>query len=516
MLVALGCTPVSQPGSTSSDGTTTTDTIGTTTSASGTSSTGASTSSADASTSHADTSTSTGSTSDGPDTTTGDVMRGSLTLVGHHDLGARGMNAALAIVGDHAYVGSRIDGLAHADTGVLIVDVGDPAQPELVGQIGAPEHALLGMTSRELRAIPDQNLLIVLSFACSDIIHGCTRDYTQFPDTGGAAESPNLKIYDVSTPASPVLLARHDWAYDSIAAPHEMHLWRDPSDPARVLLFVSVPFQAGLEVLDISEPTAIELVTTWDPFVDGGVVDPATMDIDSYVHSVGVSDDGNLAFLSLQGSGLVIADISEIAAGVASPQVSLLHDPSDRVDYSPPAHPGTHSAVEIPGRNLVLVSDEVYPEPYFHGCPWGWARLVDYADPSAPEVVGEYKIAENDPAQCDRIDGANISFTAHNSTTTEHLAIISWHAGGLHVVDTSDPLEPHAVAVALPDPSPAVLVEDPVLFGEPVVTWSTPIVANGLIHVVDIRNGLFIYEYSGPFEEELASLAFAEGNSNLE
>src|SRR5262245_16628001 len=65
-------------------------------------------------------------------------------VVGESDLGARGMNSALAIVGDTAYVGSRHDGVMHENAGVLIVDIADPSAPTVVGSIGAPDEALLG------------------------------------------------------------------------------------------------------------------------------------------------------------------------------------------------------------------------------------------------------------------------------------------------------------------------------------------------------------------------------------
>jgi hypothetical protein len=405
----------------------------------------------------------------------------------------------------------------HPDTGVLIVDVADPSQPELVGQIGPPEQALLGMTSRELRAIPDTNTLIVFNFACSDIIHGCTRDYVQFPTTGGAAEDPNLKFYDVSTPTDPVLIGQYDWNYSAMGGPHEFHLWRDPQDSARVLLFFSMPYlPVQVQVLDVSDPSAVAVVASWDPYADAGLDDPLTLEADSYVHSVSVTSDGETAFLSMNGSGLLVVDTSEIAAGVPDPQITLLHAVDARVDYSPPEHPGTHSAVAVPGRDLVFVSDEVYPVPLYPGCPWGWARLVDYADPSAPTIAGEYRVAENDWTLCGMYARDNVVFTAHNATVTEHLAIVSWHSSGLHVVDTSDPANPTALAIAAPDPLSKVAVEDPLMFALPVLTWSTPIVKDGLVYVVDIRNGLFIYEYTGPFEDEIATLAFAEGSSNLD
>jgi hypothetical protein len=45
--------------------------------------------------------------------------------------------------------------------------------------------------------------------------------------------------------------------------------------------------------------------------------------------------------------------------------------------------------------------------------------------------------------------------------------------------------------------------------------WSYPIIKDGLIYVVDVRNGLYILNYHGPFEQEVAAIHFLEGNSNL-
>jgi hypothetical protein len=41
--------------------------------------------------------------------------------------------------------------------------------------------------------------------------------------------------------------------------------------------------------------------------------------------------------------------------------------------------------------------------------------------------------------------------------------------------------------------------------------WSYPIIKEGLIYVVDIRNGLYVLEYHGPNEGEVASTGFLEG-----
>jgi hypothetical protein len=63
----------------------------------------------------------------------------------------------------------------------------------------------------------------------------------------------------------------------------------------------------------------------------------------------------------------------------------------------------------------------------------------------------------------------------------------------------------------------SVATEDPALSRGPnkVVMWSFPIIRDGLIYVVDIRNGLFVLRYTGPRSGEVGGISFLEGNSNL-
>ena len=60
-----------------------------------------------------------------------------------------------------------------------------------------------------------------------------------------------------------------------------------------------------------------------------------------------------------------------------------------------------------------------------------------------------------------------------------------------------------------------VAVEDPGLGGNPVEMWSYPIIDDGLIYVVHVRNGLYVLRYEGRWADQVGSAGFAEGNSNL-
>jgi hypothetical protein len=497
-------------------------------------------------------------------------------LVGHNSLFGRGMNAALAIYDHFVYVGNRTDAsnscgdfnssgainpvltptnpdatCAHVHPGILIVDVADPETPTVVGEIpasvAAPNAAgeTSGVTSRELRVWPAKKLLIELSFRCSRVIHACPRgNDTTFPF--------DYKFFDLSDPVHPQLVKRHvtKSAAGVAIKPHEFFLWIDPNNHDRALLFESTPFSGfgstnparpQFVVEDISAVPGggdVRLVAegNWNQFFPGAD-NPANYDFDLALHSMTPTLDGKTTYLAYLRGGTLVLDTREVAENDSPGQVISLNDKlltpiANRPVWGAGSHcaGGTsvgcsesHSAVKVPGRPFVVNIDEVYgtfTDPSF-GSPWGWMRLIDVADASAPSIVGEFKLFQNtDAFKAQGIDQDTQNYTSystHNPTVLPRLVIDSWHSGGLQAVTIDDPANPSQGGFFSPEPLDAVALEDPALSRGPnkVVIWSFPIIRNGLIYVVDIRNGLYVLRYRGPHHDSVDHVAFLEGNSNL-
>ncbi len=425
-------------------------------------------------------------------------------LVGHSPLGNRGMNAALAVHDGYAYVGSRTDGKPTDQdvlgAGILVVDIGDPSAPAVVGEIGPPYQGIEGQTSRELRVWPEADLLIVenLGSNCSYLIHACSP----------RAVTDTFDFYDIAGEhaADP----QHVATYDPVRDPHEFFLWADPADPSRALLYISATSSNRLLVTDISrarEGVFTELVD-WPVPAPGGDL-----------HSMTPSLDGRELHLAYLTGGYYVADTSAIVDGAADPTPELITTRGGHVEWP---GPGAHSALRLPGRDVALVTDEVYGDALKalgdHGCPWGWTRFVDLTDPEELTVLGEYRLPQNEDDFCATdAPRPSSSYSAHNPTVTDDLAFISWHAGGLRAVTFADPTTPEEAGAFVPEPLPYVLQEDPALTAgqDKVAFWSFPIVADGLVYVVDVRNGLYVLRYTGPGADEIASIDFLEGNSNL-
>jgi hypothetical protein len=441
---------------------------------------------------------------------TAGAQTGSFKKVGHEPLMKRGMNAAIAIHGDYAYIGSRTDG-GHEDMphgGIMVVDISNPGELDLLGK---PLYPRAGESTRELRVWKSQDILIVLNTNCGvgDTLHHCT-----LPSIS------NIRFYDISGENARQPQQISQFNVDT----HEFFLWEDPADPERALIFAGnaspnpacVP-RGGAEscpfaVWDIS-PVADGLapVTLYKgphPYSSGGL------------HSLSVSNDGTRAYFALLTGGFAVADTSQFAAGAATPVPVPITIDSARPTWS---GPGAHSALKLWNRDWAWVSDEVYGTftGAAHGCPWGWARMVDISDPTAPTVEADYRLPENLPSTCDDWNPPKTSYSAHNPTLTPNIAFSTWHSGGLQAVGLDDPDDPEQLAEYFPKPLAKVMLEDPRLSSDPdtgrhekVVMWSYPVIKDGLIYVVDLRNGLYALRYQGPFESEVNRIRFLEGNSN--
>ncbi len=307
--------------------------------------------------------------------------------VGHDGLGARGMNAALAVFNHYVYVGSRTDASAgHPNPGVMIVDARQPRHLRTVGQIKGPFEAQPYLTSRELRVIPDQKLLVVLNFKCSSVIHACAK-----PPVGTTVAS-NFTFYDISRPAHP----RYVSTYTPSEKPHEFFLWHDPHRAGRTLMYYTTPTNSVSATENDATPANL-VVTDVSKAKSGVFTDLArynpniriapflrSADEDDALHSLSLRYDGKRAYLAYLGSGMLVLDTREIAAGKAHPQLKLVTDPAKRPSWG---NPGDHSEVKVPGRKYTLSTTEVYGTftgPDQH-CPWGWVRMIDIHNETAPK-----------------------------------------------------------------------------------------------------------------------------------
>jgi hypothetical protein len=383
--------------------------------------------------------------------------------IGHHPLNSRGWNAGLALAYPCAYIGHR------STSHIAIVDVSNPAQPVLVGEL-----PIVPPSGRpvELRAVPDLNLLVVLNFS----------------------PGPTILTYDVRDCRNPQPLG----TLSLPAAPHEFFLWRDPAQPARLLLYAATfnHLRPDLYVIDLSDPVAPQQIATWTAADEGAT---------GTLHSLSLSRDGRRAYLAMWEGGFLVADTSELTdpREIPDPQIHLV---SDVARFAPAPGQNVHSAVLLSDPRYVLLTQEVYL------CPFAGLFIADISNEARPQIVSQFELPENAPG-CDALPQADAVFTAHNPLVVGNLVFVTWYGGGLQALDVSDPTRPRRVGLFVPRGEGAAAQS--YIGTYPVQTWSYPILREGLLYVSDIQSGLYILEYTGPGSESVNSIPLAEGNMTV-
>jgi len=231
------------------------------------------------------------------------AKRGAFRQVGHDPLLSRGMNAAIALHEDYAYIGSRTDGghQGQPQGGLMVVDVSKPSRPRL---LGTPLDPKPGESTRELRVWQSQDVLIVLNTNCGvgPTLHHCTQ-----------TSISNIRFYDIAgrNAKRPRLLSQFD------VDTHEFFLWQDPKDRDRALIFAgnaastcgvrggapSCPFS----VWDISRvregATPTTLYSGLYPYSAVPAPPEPAQTPTGGLHSLTISNDGSRAYFALLTGG---------------------------------------------------------------------------------------------------------------------------------------------------------------------------------------------------------------------
>ena len=411
-------------------------------------------------------------------------------LIAHTDLGRAGADNngnSLAWKDDCLYIGHRGD-----EAGLLVLN---SKTLKIINEL----PRVIGSNTQEHRVVADLNLLLVMGFG---------------PGSSGVNI---LQVWDNADCVKPVLRSTVDFG---AGRPHEFFVWRDPSVPSRVLAYQTIsggPAAAekpGLRVIDVSNKSAPVLVATFD-LRDFGVprneaASPSNQNTaqSNGIHSISVRDDGKRVYVSHQDAGFFILDSERIATGSSCDTSHLENDPclrlvnpdvNARLDLSPPGRGNAHSAVKVPGKDVIILGQEVLGSA---SCPWGWVRIVDIRFENSPTQISTFLLPENLLENCATAGPVAIAtasdFTAHNQTVLKNLVLISWRGAGTRAIDISNPFMPHEVGYFFPQTVVGAS-------GRRVRIHmaSYPNIKDGLVYVLDRFNGLFVLKYTGPFHEEV-------------
>ncbi|WP_407562265.1 LVIVD repeat-containing protein [Streptomyces sp. 184] len=379
------------------------------------------------------------------------------------------------------------------DSGWSVVDVTDPARPEVVAHVPGPEN----------------------TWTLQVDLHGdimVTALEQIFPNFGGdpdASFEEGVLIWDIADPVRPRRLGHYRtggtgthrnlypggrYVHLAAGAPGfrgNIYVILDIADPGR-------PREAGRWWMpgqreDEQPPPGHERGRHEDHPATSGFCCSAGHDVSLHGPAYPV---GNLVYLPYGGAGLVVLDIAD----PARPR------PVGRLPFSPPFHSrfGVHGVLPLPGRDIAFANSE---DVSYGTGPAHHASLVDISDPRNPFLLS--LLPEPVPPRGARY--ADFSTRGgwsgpHNINHHQHhpdvqrqgdLLYIAHFNAGLRIYDISNPRLPRETGHFMP-PEPTRRY-GPMPEGELALQTEDVVVdRRGYIYITDKNQGLWILRHTGP------------------
>jgi hypothetical protein len=379
-----------------------------------------------------------------------------MSVLGHIDLDGKGDGMHINVSNGVAYMGH----MGYNDLGTSIIDVSDPGRPRLISQILRPE----GTHSHKVQVVGD--VLLV------------NHERNRFEESAPRTWSAGLAVYDVSDPAHPDQIGFYPTPGTGV---HRMTWWE--GDLVHVAGTDEGYLGRFLHIVDLSDPTRpTEVGRWWYPgqHTAGGeapdwpeAAEPGPGEEGRQYALHHALPYGDRVYAGYWDAGLVILDISD----TGHPRMV------SRLDFGPESR-NTHTAQRLPGRDIVLVTDEQLTR-------WiGVQRhvwVVDVSDETDPRVIARFPVPHG--ARHDeriRWGPHNLHEMRPGSFVDPDLVYLTYFGGGLRAYDLSDPQDPTEVAYLVPE---APTGRDSIQFND---VTATP---DGLVYVSDRHgDGLYIVD----------------------
>jgi hypothetical protein len=372
------------------------------------------------------------------DTIRDDIAQG-LRTVAQHDLGGYGDGMQVMREGDAVYVGH----FGPSGMGTSVLDASDPTALRLVKQWTAPH----GSHTHKVQ-VADGLLLV---------------NHEQF--RGGDPYSAGMAVYDLADPFDPQQIG---W-FDSTGKGVHRIVW----EGGRYAYVSAIPegFDDRIWVIvDLADPrNPVETGRWWWPGQHVAAGEQPTWPEGKRYAAHHALVDGDRAYLGYGDAGLVVLDIADRA----KPQQLA------NLNWAPGGD--THTCLPLPGRDLLVVTDEVVTEGRA-GEPHS-VRVVDVTDPADPRVVSVC------PPPPDEFYDHGLRFGPHNlhenrpgTYRSSSLVFCTYFNAGLRVYDVADAEHPVEVAAWLPETpagQPAPQIND-VFVGAGFDVWVTDRVNGGV------------------------------------
>ena len=404
-----------------------------------------------------------------------------LKPLGHSDQGGRPDGLQVMVHRGYAYV-------AHPwSQGFSIVDVREPSRPQAVNYVAAPPHTW----TIHLQTHDDLLLVVHARDLFADAAFADERTYytRSVGETVGSSKarverhwSAGVAIYDLKNPVQPRQIG-----FFPVEGVGVHRIWYTGGRWAYVSALLDGYTDYILLIIDLQDPThPVEAGRYALPGMHAAAGEiPTWPEGKRYaLHHAVVH--GDTAYACWRDGGLTLLNVADRTAP------SLI---SHR-NWSPPFGGGTHSALPLPSRDLLVVADEAVLDHQEDGLKLTW--VFDVRDPRNPVSISTLPT----PADDDYVRKGG-HFGPHNlhenrpgSFVSDTLVFATYQNAGIRVFDIGNAYQPREVASYVPANPVRMADKRP---GRPAVIQSADLFvdARGIVYATDYNAGLSILEFTG-------------------
>ncbi|UYA59578.1 Uncharacterized protein NAL19_1377 [Pectobacterium sp. F1-1] len=402
-----------------------------------------------------------------------------MRLIGHSDQGGRPDGVQVMVHRGYAYIGHMVS------QGVSIVDVRDAKNPKPAGFIAAPPgtwNIHLQTHDDLLLVVNARDLFADASFAEEKVYYTRSVADTVSTKQQGKSWSAGLRIFDISTPDKP-----REISFLPLDGIGIHRIWYVGGRWAYVSALLDGYSDYIFLTIDLADPQRPEVAGRyWLPGMHtaGGETANWSEGKRYALHHAIIS--GDTAYGSWRDGGLTLLDVSDRT----NPQL-ISHR-----NWSPPFGGGTHTALPLPDRDLLIVLDEAVLDNQEDGEKLIW--VFDIREPSNPVSIATFP----QPKETDYVKkGAH--FGPHNlhenrpgSFISSSLIFATYQNAGVRAYDISNPYQPKETGALVPAAPASMVDKRP---GRPQIIQSCDVFvdADGIIYSTDYNAGLSIIEYRG-------------------
>lgn len=410
-------------------------------------------------------------------------------LLSHLDIPGGGQ---IVVADGYAYIGHM-----KPPRGTTIVDISDPRNPKVTASIdtGSPwshTHKVRVAGDIMITNVEQDRRHFLRKGAKLDAINQTlTASLGRSPTTfelaqeTGVAESQlddlkaaimrgydegGFKIWDISDKTNPRLLAYQ--------RTHGFGVHRFDMDDRYAYISTEMPGFIGniLVIYDLKNPAQPEEVSRWwmpGQHLEGGETPHWQGYSHRLHHALRVGDE---LWASVWHAGFRVIDISDIT------------QPETRAQYTyhpwvvEPTHTVLPAASLFNGRRIAIAGDEEHD--HRHGQPHAGLWLFDVTDLDAITPLSTFHVSELDSPWA-RAPG-RFGLHQFQEHIDDQLVYCAWFAGGLRIVDISDPTQPAEAAFYIPTPADTRVSPQ---------SNDVDVDDQGLIYLLDRNNGIDIIEY---------------------